>query len=537
MSKRSIIGKLAGTVLLAGCMLAGTMNAYAEEEKVLNVAWGSDMQTMDVHKTSSNYCIPLVIFDRLFEIQLNDDVSTELVKSLVDDYSISDDGLTYTFKLRDDVKFSNGTPLTAYDVEYTFTRMLGLDESVQTDFGAAIAGADELMNDETDTLSGFEVQDDYNFTVTLSEPFAGFIYQLATASCSIMSKDNVEEAGDDFGLYVDTTVGSGPYILKEWNLGSDLTLEANPDYWGEQPSAQTVHIQIISDPGTMDLMFQSGEIDILDCDFIDSVIVESTYKTAYEDQIVPSNRLAITYVVMNENYEPFSNVDVRKATQMAIDRQRILDEVYNGEGQLEDGIYPHGIIGFNEENQGWLQYDPEGAKALLEQAGYADGFDLELSADSSASSSVMDALQYIQQDLEAVGINAHIETYDEASWLDLRKSGEMQSFIATWTADFNDPDNFIYTFFGGEEKTKIRSLNYYDTETMADVVAARAIVDDAEREAEYARLEKKIVQEDAAWIPMYGRTHLFVINTDKIEHFTPHWAGYSDFSFVGVTMK
>ena len=108
----------------------------------------------------------------------------------------------------------------------------------------------------------------------------------------------------------------------------------------------------------------------------------------YADKIVYANRLATTYLALNENVEPLNDVNVRKAIQMAIDRQGILDAIYGGEGVTVDGIYPAGSIGFTEANQGWLQYDPEGAKALLEEAGYADGFDLELSHDASASASI-----------------------------------------------------------------------------------------------------------------------------------------------------
>ncbi len=522
---------------LSGCGgSASSSSSAASGAKTLRVAWTADMQTMDVHKTSANYSVPLNIFDRLFEIQLNDDGTTELAKSLVADYSVSGDGLTYSFVLRDDVKFSDGTPMTAADVQYTFTRLLALPESVQTDFASAIAGADALMNGETDTLSGFEVVDDTHFNVTLSAPFAGFLYQLATPSCCIFSKANVEAAGDQFGMDVAQTIGSGPYMITGWTRNAEIVLEANPHYWGTAPSAEKVIISVIPDPSTLSMKFQSGALDILDCDNLDSAVVNSTYKTAYADSIVYANRLGTTYFALNQNVAPLNDVKVRKAVQMAIDRQTILDSVYDGNGSLEDGIYPHGLIGFSEDNQGWLKYDPEGAKALLADAGYPDGFDMELSADSSASSPVMLMLQIMEQNLQAVGINAKIVSYDEASWLDLRKSGEMTSFVATWTADYNDPDNFIYTFYGNEDKTRIRSLNYPDTAVMERVTKARAIVDDAERLAEYAALEARIVREDAAWVPMFSRTHLFVVGQNVAE-FVPHWAGYSDFAFNGVTLK
>lgn len=535
---KKIVSFAMSTALLATTLLGGCLTASAEEAsgKTLHVAWSTDMQTMDIHKNSNNYHVPLNIFDRLFEIQLNEDGSTELVNSLVEDYTVSEDGLTYEFTLRDGVQFSDGTPLTANDVKFTFTRMLALPDSVQTDYAVAIAGAQEVVDGTADELAGITVTDDTHFTVTLAEPFAGFVYELAAPACCILSEKNVEEAGDEFGLVPEKTIGSGAYIITEWEHDNGAVLEANPNYWGGQPEIQHVEVSIVPDPSTLSMKFQNGEIDILDCDFLDSMVVDSTYKTQYADRIVAGNRLAITYMMLNENIEPLNDVKVRQAIQMAIDRQSILDAVYSGDGQLEDGIYPHGLIGFTEENQGWLTYDPEGAKALLEEAGYGDGFEMEIASDNAAFSGVLLVLQIIQQNLAEVGITANIVSYDEASWLDLRKSGEMNSFVGTWTADYNDPDNFIYTFYGSADKTKIRSGNYYNTEVMERVANARAIVDEEERLSEYAALEKQIVQEDAAWVPMFGRTHLFVLG-DNVESFTPHWAGYSDFMFTNVTMK
>ncbi len=506
----------------------------------LRLAWTSDVQTLDVQTTSANYMIPMNVFDRLFEIQLNDDGTTELVPSLVKEYTVSEDGLTYQFTLRDDVKFSDGTTLTASDVEFTLVRLLALDTSVNTDFASCILGADELIEQEgysyDDKVEGIEVTDDTHLTVTLAYPFAGFLYELATPAGCIYSQAAVEAAGDDYGNDYTAAIGSGPYVITGWTRDSGMTLGLNENYWGDEPSVKSVDIQIVPDASTINMMFQNGELDILDCDNLDSSVVESTYKTAYADQIVSANRLATTYLIMNENDQYLSDVNVRKAVQLAIDRQSILDTVYSGDGSLCDGIYPKGLIGYSEENQGWLTYDPDAAKKLLEDAGYAEGeIKMELASDSSASSSVSLVLQMVQANLQAIGIDASIVSYDEASWLALRKSGEMNSFVATWTADFNDPDNFIYTFFGNADKSKIRSINYQDTETMERVEAARAITDEDERLAEYDALEKKIVEEDAAWVPLFGRTHLFVVS-DRVAKFVPHWAGYSDFNVVGVTM-
>lgn len=529
--------KILSSLTLAVSMVAGFgVSAFAEDEKILNLAWHADIQTMDVHKTTDNYMIPLSVFDRLLEVQLNEDGSTELVNSIAEDYSVSDDALTYSFALRDDVYFSDGTQLTSADVEATFTRMFALPESVQTDFTTCIKGAQDILDGSADTLSGFHVTDDQHFEITLEEPFAGFLAVLATPTCSIMSKKNLEEAGDDFGTIPEKTIGSGGYMVKEWIPNDSMVLVRNPYYWKEPGSASEVRIKVYPEASAMSMAFQNGELDILDCDFIDAAIVQSTYETAYADQMTAVNRLGTYYITMNTQIEPMNDPKVRKAIQMAIDRQSILDAIFGGNGVLVDGIYPAGSIGFTEDNQGWLSYDPEGAKKLLEEAGYADGFDLELAADSSASANRLNILQIAQQNLKDVGINAHIENYDESSWLAKRKSGEMSCFTSPWTLDYNDPSNIIDTFFGSAESTKGRSLNYEDTDVMARVTAARTITNEEERMAEYAALEKKIVEEDAAWIPLFSLQHQYVVS-DRIANFVPHWAGYSDFNVYGVTMN
>ena len=161
---------------------------------------------------------------------------------------------------------------------------------------------------------------------------------------------------------------------------------------------------------------------------------------------------------------------------------------------------------------------------------------MEIALDSSSTDAVKSDIQIIAENLQAIGINAQINSMDHASWLDLRNSGEMASFFATWILDFNDPDNVLYTFFGSKDNTVVRSNNYSDEAVIERVAAARAIVDEDERLAEYAALEKKLVQEDAVWVPMFSLKHLYVTG-DRVESFTPHWAGWSDIYFNGVDFK
>lgn len=499
----------------------------------LVAALNADIQTADVQKTSKDYELPLNIFDRLVDIEVDDDGNSKIVPSLAESWDISDDGLEYTFHLREGVKFHNGNDFTAEDVAYTFHRLLTVDGAVNTEFIDQVKGAEELMNGENDTLKGVEVVDDHTVKITLKEPFAGFLASISSPGVSIYDSEATEAAGDQFGMDPALTVGTGPFMFSSWSFNNQLVLTCNEDYWKGASALPGVVIKIIPDTETQSMMFESGELDILDLDYAaDSV---DRFTETYPDQIVQGPRVGITYFTMNFNKEPFSDVKVRKAVQMAIDRQAILDALYGGRGQIEQGIFPHGLIGFNADQEE-IKYDPEGAKALLAEAGYADGFDMEIAADSSASDTITMALEIVSSQLAEVGINAEIKNYDQSTWLETRKSGELGSFMSTWTADYNDPDNFIYTFFGNEEKTKIRSINYPDTEVMERVAKARTIVDEDERLTEYKALEEKLIHEDAAWVPMFSRLHLFAVGK-RVQGFAPLWSGLSDQVFYPISLS
>lgn len=493
----------------------------------------ADIQTADVQKTSKDYTVPTNIYDRLVEIEVDDQGTSKIVPSLAEDWDISGDGLEYTFHLRQGVKFQNGNDFTAEDVVYTFNRLLTVQGGVNTELLDQVKGAAELIEGSADTLEGVEAVDDYTVKVTLKEPFAAFLSCLTAPGLSIYDSEATEAAGDQFGMDPAVTVGTGPFKFAGWTFNDQLVLEKNEDYWKGAPELPGVVIKIIPDTETQTMMFESGELDLIDLDFVTDAA--DRFLETYPDQIVQGPRVGITYFTMNFNIEPFQDVKVRQAVQMAIDRQAILDALYGGRGQVEHGIYPFGLIGFND-GKNKISYDPEGAKALLTEAGYGSGFTMELAADASASDTVTMALEIIKEQLAEAGIHAEIKNYDESTWLETRKAGELGSFMSTWTADFNDPENFIYTFFGNEEKTRIRSINYPDTAVMSRVSKARGIVNEDERLAEYQALEEKLIHEDAAWVPMYSRMHLWAVSK-RVQNFKPVWSGVSDRSYYGISLS
>lgn len=523
--------KFTAVILVIALLLSCAAFADEAEPGLLRTAVLYDISTMDVAETTDHYLIPMNVFDRLFETRPADG-SSEVVKSLVTDYSVSGDGLTYDFTLREGVVFSNGSALTASDVQFSFERLLKAAKE-NTEIPLEILGGEAVMKGEAESLEGFAITDDTHFSITLAAPNAGFPAELSAPAASIV---DAESMSPGFGREPAETIGSGPYIVTEWESNDHYTLVYNEKYWGAEPSVKKLVVRVIADAPTQDLMFQNGELDIIDLQNLDSAIVAGTYKTKPADRIVSIPKVGLTYLLMNENNQYLKDVRVRKAIGMAIDVDLIIQGVFMGDAQKENGVIPTGVWAHNDAMEGFI-YDPEGAKALLREAGYAEGeVQFELAMDSSANTNIQLVYASLSEQLKKAGIEAKVASYEHSAWLALRSSGEMDSFVARWGMDYNDPANIMYTFFGSQENSKGRSLNYPDTETIARVAAARSIVDDAEREAEYQALDRKLIEEDAAWIPMFAELHMWCLG-DRVASFVPHWAGFTDFYAADVVLK
>lgn len=505
------------------------VNEALSSDNIVRTAIKSDIQTIDMHKTSNNYMVPLNVFDRLVEVEVKDGKS-EIVPSLAKSWDISEDGKTYILHLMEGVKFHNGEDFKADDVVYSLNRIVTVQGAVNSGFVSQIEGFDELANGVATELSGVKAIDDYTIEIKLKEPYAGFMASLAAAPVSILDEKTTTMAGDKFGIEPEFTVGTGPFKLKEWKLNEGIELVKNENYWKEAPKVDGVEIKVVPDTETQNIMYRNGELDILDLDYMVDYI--PTYKQEFKDNLVSVPRVGITYFTFNENIEPLNNVNIRKALSMAIDRQAIVDSMYNGTASIENGIFPKGLIGHNENIEA-IEYNTEKAKEILAAEGYPNGFDMEIAIDSSSSDTTKSVLEIISEQLLEIGVNASLKTYDESTWLATRKAGELGSFMSIWTADYNDPDNFIYTFFGTDENTKLRSLNYKDKEVIDRVAKARAIINEDERIKEYQALEKKIISEDRAWLPMYAKEHYFALGKN-ISNFTPNWAGISDMQFYSI---
>ena len=526
--------------LLSGCADKSPAERQAQAEtgvesvRYLTVV-DEDPDTVDFQCTSIYYTVALNVFNRLVEIQDGPDGTVEIVPSLAESWEVSDDGCRYTFHLRHDVAFSNGSPLTASDVNYTLVRLLTHPDSCNRDIALEIAGAAQLSAGETDRLEGFEALGDYDFVITLAQPFSAFLPCLAMPGASILDAESTGAAGDRFGRDPAYTIGTGAFIIESWEPGKGMRLTANPDCWEGRPPCDGLDLRFLADAEEIRMLFEAGELDILDLDDLGSQAEYFIHGDIYSDRLYQARQIGITYIALNESIRPLNDVRVRKALQLALDRQMLLDAVYSGRGQLENGIFPHGLSGYNPDLPE-IPCDPETARSLLAEAGYPSGFNLTVSVKSSSAQWERVLMDMAANMWEEIGVRCTVQVLDESEFMHLRKSGQLACYSATWSADFNDPDNFIYTFFGNRENTSYRSLCYPREDVMRRVREARAIVDEQERIREYQALEELIIQEDAAWVPLFSRLHYYVAG-ERVDNFDFSWNGWVSTRYRYISLK
>ena len=487
------------------------------------VAVEDEPDTVDFQCTSIHYTVAQNVFNRLVEMENDENGEMQILPSLAESWELSDDGRTYTFHLRKDVAFSNGSPLTASDVQYTFTRLLTHPGSCNRDIVDGILGAEALMNGTADHLEGLNILGEMDFSITLEYPFQAFLACLSMPAASILDQETTEEAGDRFGIDPDWTIGTGSFILWKWIPGEGLLLTANKDCWQGPPCCEGLDLRFVTDSKEIRRMFERGNIDVLDLDEVGNTAEFFLHGSAYQGRLFSVPRIGITYIALNEAIAPLNDVRVRKALQLSLNRDMLLSAIYGGRGSLENGIFPHGLYGYNPELPE-IPYDPEEAMRLLAEAGYSDGLDLTVSVNSASTRWEMSVLRLAASTWSKIGIRARIDVIDESEFMRLRKSGQLACYTALWSADFNDPDNFIYTFFGNKENTSFRSLCYPREDVMERIRNARAIVDPEERIREYQDLERIIVQEDAAWIPLYSRLRYYV-TSKRLKGIQASWNG------------
>ena len=506
------------SALLACSMLVGVQQSFANPKQggAAIITFNNDFTTLDpqVGYDLQNYVAIRGIFDRLMDYKPG---TVELVTSLAEKYTISQDGKTYTFTLHKGVKFHNGRPLTSADVKYTLERVVNpATQSPGSGYFSAIAGYDELSTGKAKELSGISTPSDNLVEIKLSRPDATFLFAMSLHFASVVPKEEVEKAGADWGKQ---PVGSGAFKFIEWVPGQYVKLERNKDHWlAGVPYLDQLTFEFGQDPTVSVLRLKKGEIDVVGDGVPPAQFATVTTDPSTKDLVAMGDWLQTAYVTMNVTQPPFDKVKVREAVNMAINRDRIV-RLINNRAVPTGQVLPPAMPGYDPEYKGY-GHDVEKAKKLLAEAGYPEGFTTELYVMNVDPHPRI--AQAIQQDLAVVGIKAEIRSLAQAEVIAAGGSGKapmVWSGGMGWLTDFPDPAGFYYAILGcagtsegGWNWAKYCNKDVDQRAAKADSMAKPEQA--AARIAEWKSIFRDIMK-DAPWAPIYNEKHI-TFHSDRI---------------------
>ena len=470
--------KLKYGVLLAGALaILATGIGGAAADGVLTVGRQEDSNNLDPVKAVEN--VNLWVFASMFDVLIRVDATgTKLEPGLAESWTVSDDQLTYTLKLRD-AKFSDGSPITAEDAAWNLLRIRDHKESA---WGSSYA-----------VIKDAKAADDKTLVITLTQPTAPFLAWLAMPSLGIVQKKQVE--ANEASLN-ENPVSSGAFVLKEWRKGERLTLEKNPNYWqADQVSLDAVQWVSVPDDNTRMLNVQAGELDC--AIFVPFSQIASLKQDANLNVMLdPSSRE--DHIIVNSAHGDLAKVEVRQALDMAIDKQALVDTITFGAGTVSNSIIPKGGLYHNPDNP-THPHDPEAAKKLLEKAGVKD---LTLNYVVQAGDEVNEQTAVlVQQQLAAIGVTVNINKVDASQFVTTLIDGNYDLGEVYWTNDIIDPDEKI-TFALGHDSNNNFWTNYKNDEVKDLVAQARVETDPAKRQQMYYDLQR-IARNEVSLIDLY----------------------------------
>jgi ABC-type transport system substrate-binding protein len=486
----------------------------AQDDNILVITSLSDVNSLDpaVGYDTVSWAAGSLVYRGLMGYDAD---GVTLIPVLAESYIASEDGLVFTFTLREGAMFSNGREITADDVKYSFERLLNpATGSPGTFMYDIIAGASEVIAGEATEVSGIAVVEESTVSFTLTRPEWTFLQRLAVPFASIVAREGVEAAAD----FAREPLGAGPFILTAWETGLHLTFERNPNYYREgYPIVDGVRIDIGVDPSVMVLRVESGEADTA-FDFVSQadyprIADDATLAARLIQSAVPN----IYYGSFNTREAPFDNAQVRQALSMAVDRDRIV-QILNGRPIAADGLFPPNMQG-NNPDMPPLPYDPEGARALLAEAGYPDGLSTQIY--TSTDPQIVSAVQAIIQDWSEIGVQTELVSLEFSELLNIiygENPGQMPVMFLNWVADYPDPSNFYQPLLQCASGNNTGAFCDENLDAMEAEAALLPFGD--ERWAAYAALEAAI-NEQTPWLFAYYSRDFFY-TSERVQGLTAH---------------
>ncbi len=544
--------------LCATLLLSTTFSCQPEQDSnrtVYRSAFESDLPSLDPIKVgdTTSHDVAHNIYNGLVqyrpEITGEGQALSDLVPALAESWTVSEDGRTYTFKLRQGVKFHHGREVNASDVKYSFERLAdprNASTGAWTLNAFALEGIDEYReackaagrNGEKINLDSIQVIDDHTVSLTLSRvvPFA--LHVLAMAYYYIVPQDEAEKWGDQFTFH---PVGTGPFKFESWKPNQKVTLVKNEDYFVEgEPHIDELRFYIVPDENIRLMWFENGELEHLEPPIpaasFDRILSDPKWNAMGNNEIraienindqsqslvIKDKEWTIQYLGMDTQSDIFKDVRVRRAFNYAINKRKIIDVVRNGRGIVAKGVLPHGFPGFKADREVPYPYNLEKAKALMAEAGWSDTdgdgvldkngkpFKMSFWHNQSMIYAMLGAS--VQADLRELGIEIDLQSLEWASYLKKVKptkddegnvkGGEAKLFRFGWAADYPDPDNYLWTLFHSDNIGQDNAVRFDNKEVDNLLDRARTTTDWETRKALYQQAESKIIEE-APWIFLY----------------------------------
>jgi len=442
--------------------------------------------------------------EMLFSTLVGYDDDGRLQPEVATQWEVSPDGRTYTFTLREDVRFSNGRPVTAADFRFAIARVLRPGtRSPGAEFFRGIDGA-AACNDAACELAGVDTSTPGTLRIRLTAFDPLFLHKLAMPFAAAVPAEEVARWGDDFARH---PVGSGPFVLREWYTGQRLELAPNPHYWeAGVPRLGGIVQQVGVNEQLEWLKYEAGEVDVTGIPPAEFPRVMAD--PAYRDLVRRETTLRTNYLGMNCRRPPFDDRRVRQAMNHAVDKDKLL-RLINRRGVEARGVLPPRMPGYDPALRGYA-FDPARARALLAEAGYPEGFTTTLWV--RVDDTTLRLAQSVQQDLAEIGVTLQIKSLAWGPFLEaVRANRDVPMFLLGWEADFPDPSNFLDVLFHSHSIGTNNNTGYANPELDALVDAAARTVDQQERFALLRRAEQVVVA-DAPWVFLFHPSSFRLLN-------------------------
>jgi len=437
------------------------------------------------------------------------DSKLTLTGELTQGWNISGNGTVFTFTLRSNARFHDGRPVTAQDVKYSWERAASKDTGSPTagTYLDDIVGFADFVAGKATEIKGIEALDDRMLRVTIDAPKAYFLSKLAHPVTYVVDRNQVEKETTASGLPWEAEPnGTGPFRMNQWDFGIVMVLDANKDYYRTPPKVPHVVFRLYG--GIPSVMYDTGEIDAAQV-FPDQVADIGNPKNPLSGDLRANPELSVFYVGFATNKPPFDDPLVRKAFLLAVDRQKILHDVWQDTRQMAHGILPPGLPGYNPDTPS-IRYDPQQAKLLLSQSKYGGAQKLPtITYTTSGTSDVSPAVAALLDMWKAnLGVDVQVRLMDSNLYYYTLDTAVDNLFDYGWVADYPDAHDFLDVLFhSGADNNKGK---YRNPQVDALLDNARVELDAQKRTQMYQQAEKMLV-DDAAAIPLqFGKSYTLV---------------------------